>query len=86
MIYKVCSIRDRAADSFSVPMFFAQTGAAIRAFGDEVKRVDERNNLNKHPEDFDLYILGEFDDQTGEFSTVRPAQIAIGKDYADFDK
>jgi len=86
MIYKICSIRDRAADSFSIPMFFAQTGAAIRAFGDEVKRPAENNNLNKHPEDFDLYLIGEFDDQTGEFSPMRPQQIAIGKDYAAYDK
>jgi len=86
MIYKVCSIRDRASDSFSIPMFFNQIGSAVRAFGDEVKRPADNNNLNKHPEDFDLYLLGEFDDQTGEFSTVRPSQIAIGKDYAVYDK
>jgi len=81
MIYKVCSIRDRASDTFSVPMFFGSIGAAVRAFGDEVKRPAENNNLTKHPEDFDLYILGDFDDTTGAFTTVRPSQIAIGKDY-----
>lgn len=81
MIYKVLTIRDRAADLFGQPMFFGTLGAGIRAFGDEVKRVHENNNLNKHPDDFDLYHIADFNDETGEFTGHRPTQIAIGKDY-----
>lgn len=80
MRYKVVAIRDRAIDSFGVPVFVATTGAAIRSFSDEVNRKDENNNLCKHPEDFDLFLLGEYDDQTGEFDGCRPQQIAVGKD------
>lgn len=82
MILKVLSIRDRAADLFGQPMFFGTIGTGIRAFGDEVKRPHENNNLNKHPEDFDLYHIADFNDETGEFSTMRPVQVAIGKDFA----
>lgn len=82
MRYKVLAIRDRAADTFSQPMFFASLGSGVRAFGDEVKRVHENNNLNKHPEDFDLFHLADYDDDTGTFEGLsRPVQVAIGKDY-----
>lgn len=82
MRYKVLAIRDRAADMFSQPMFFTSVGIGIRAFGDEVKRTDANNNLSKHPEDFDLYHIADFDDSTGEFEVCRPLMVAVGKDFA----
>jgi len=81
MIYKVLAIRDRAADLFGQPMFFGTIGTGIRAFGDEVKRPAENNNLNKHPDDFDLYHIADYNDETGNFEVVRPQQVAIGKDF-----
>lgn len=80
MKYLVFSVRDRSADCFGQPMFGVSKGGVIRSFGDEVNRVDVGNNLNKHPEDFDLYYLGTFDDATGTFEVSRPEQIAVGKD------
>lgn len=81
MKYKIIAVRDRAADVFSQPQFVLNTGAAIRSFGDQIKNKAADNPLNQHPDDFDLYALGEFDDETAEFSTTRPSQIAVGKDY-----
>lgn len=82
MIYKIIAVRDRAIDVFGQPAFTASTGGAIRSFGDEIKRKDDNNQLNKHPEDFDLYELGIYDDQTGQFTQDGPPkQIAVGKDY-----
>lgn len=80
MRYNVYSIRDRAADVFGQPFFLPTNGVAIRVFSDEVNRADGNNNLNKHPEDFDLYYLGSFDDNDGSFDLCKPQQIAIGKD------
>lgn len=80
MRYKILAIRDRAIDSYGQPFYSASTGGAIRSFADELNRAAENNQLYKHPEDFDLFLLGEFDDSTGEFDTTRPAQIAVGKD------
>lgn len=81
MRYKIFSIRDRAADVFSQPWFFPSKGVAIRSFGDEINKKDSGSNLSAHPEDFDLYFLGEFDDESGTFDTSnRPEQIAVGKD------
>lgn len=80
MRYKVLAIRDRAIDAYGQPFFSASVGGAIRSFSDEINRAAENNQLNKHPEDFDLYLLGEFDDATGRFDAADPSQIAIGKD------
>jgi hypothetical protein len=80
MIYTVVSIRDRAADTYSQPMCVASVGGAVRSFGDEVNRKAENNQLNSHPEDFDMYELGKWDDQSAEFICGTPRQIAIGKD------
>lgn len=84
MRYKIVAVRDRALDTFGVPVFVAALGGAIRSFGDEIQRPgtpDRPNPFYDHPDDYDLYLLGEFDDQEGEFSTQRPSQIAVGKDY-----
>ncbi|AXH76064.1 MAG: nonstructural protein [Microviridae sp.] len=80
MRYKMVVVRDRAADVYNQPAFVPSLGIAIRSFADEVNRVDVNNQLNKHPEDFDLFYLGEYDDNSGEFDAVRPQQIAVGKD------
>lgn len=80
MRYKVLAVRDRAIDAYGQPFFSSSVGGAVRSFSDEVNRAGENNQLNKHPEDFDLFLLGEFDDNTGEFDTTRPAQVAVGKD------
>ena len=79
MKYRIVTIRDRAADVFGIPSFVMSLGAAVRSFGDEVNKKDG-SPLSGHPEDFDLYELGEYDDDTGQFSQGIPRQIAVGKD------
>lgn len=78
MRYKVVCIRDRAVDAFGVPVFVAAVGQAIRSFTDEIN--NENSAFNKHPEDYDLYFVGEFDDSDGSFTLDKPKQIAVGKD------
>lgn len=80
MILKIIAIRDRAADAFGIPNFTASIGAAMRSFADEINSPRENNQLNRHPEDFDLYELGTYNDNTGHFDVGVPRQIAIGKD------
>lgn len=76
----VFAVRDRAADTFGSPFCQVARGQAIRAFSDELNRSSADNQLFLHPEDFDLYELGEFDDSTGLYETGVPKQIAVGKD------
>lgn len=81
MILQIVCVRDRAADVFGQPNFTTSLGGSIRSFGDEVNRVDANNMLNRHPEDFELYHLGTYDDSSATFELLpKPRQIAIGKD------
>ena len=76
----LCSMKDRAADAFARPMFVPSIGVAIRSFSDEINRQADDNQLYQHPDDFDLYDLGVFDDSNGKFELHdEPKQIAIGK-------
>lgn len=80
MKYVICAIRDSAADVYGVPMFLAALGQAIRGFQDEVQNPREGNMLNKHPEDFELYHVGAYDDATCEFTTETPRLLIRGLD------
>jgi hypothetical protein len=81
MFHTICSVKDRAAEAFGRPMYVASTGVAVRGFTDEVNRADKDNQLYNHPDDFDLYDLGVFDDSTGMY-TLRdnPTILVRGKD------
>lgn len=64
----VVSVLDRAASLFGRPFFVAAIGQATRSFSDEVNRKDgDRSEMAKHPDDFDLYLLGWYDDTVGAF-------------------
>ena len=78
-LFVVC-VKDRAAEVFNRPFFVPHRNVAIRDFTDEVNRVAADNQLNKHPDDFDLYLLGEFNDNTGEFSISTPQVLVRAKD------
>lgn len=67
----VCAVFDRAAASYGSPFFVAAIGLATRSFQDEVNRPAQDNQLYLHPEDFDLYELGSFDDSVGRFVNSR---------------
>jgi len=76
----LCTVKDRAADAFGRPMFVPSTGIAIRSFSDEINRASEDNQMYNHSDDFDLYELGEFDDNTGLFSLhEQPKLLTLGK-------
>lgn len=79
MKYKVCCIYDRVAQLFGVPNFVNTTGATVRAFADEINRPSTDNQLHQHPEDFDLYYLGSFDDHECTWDMLpQPELLARG--------
>lgn len=76
----IVSIRDRAADAYGRPAFMATEGIAIRSFSDEVNNKYESNQMYAHPDDFDLFLLGTYDDSNGAFDLLdSPKQICLGK-------
>lgn len=77
-VYKVCAIRDRALDAFMQPIFVPSLGLAIRSFSDEVNRPE--SPMHAHPDDYDLYEIGSYDDSNANLMMVEARQVAIGKD------
>lgn len=75
----VVAIRDAAMDEFMNPWTVPAVGMAVRGFGDEVAK--EGTPLFAHPEDYELFLIGEFDSQTGALSMQNPQSLARAKDY-----
>lgn len=80
MKHVMVAVKDRAVDAYMKPMFVPHRNAAIRAFTDEVNRKE--SEMNKHPEDYDMYFLGEWNENTGimENEPVQPELIARAQD------
>ena len=76
----VCSIKDRAADAFGRPFYVPAVGVAIRSFQDEVNRKSDDSQIYAHPDDFDLFELGVFNDDSGLFELFeQPKLLMLGK-------
>jgi len=83
MKYVVVVIRDICADLYGQPFYQASVGMAQRAFTDSVNAPagpgQPTSLLNAHPEHFELYHLGHFDDQDGSFDLFpKPRQLLLG--------
>lgn len=74
----IVSVYDRAAGAYGRPVFSHSEGLAVRSFKDEVNRKAPDNTMNTHPADFDLYVLGAFDDATGELTPCKPKLVLNG--------
>lgn len=68
MELRVYSIRDSKAEIFNQPFFQKTDAEAQRSFAQLTR--DGKSTINQFPEDFDLYFLGTYDDQTGVIKTL----------------
>lgn len=72
MKYVLCAIKDSKSDTYTPPSCFRHSGQAIRAFIDNIKQPmqDQVSQLmSRYPNDYDLYELGTYDDETATFTT-----------------
>lgn len=73
------SIYDTKAEAFMPPFFMPSIGLGVRAFGDVLR--DPNSPIGKHPRDYELFKVGEFDDSTGSVgsgSIVTPLLLVTG--------
>ena len=79
MKFGIYSVRDTATGTYNAP-FIAQTNAqAMRQFGDLAQ--EQNTNVNKHPDDFELFLVGTWDDDTSLLDNHEPQKLAIARDY-----
>lgn len=80
MITKVLAVYDSKALMYKAPIFVPAVGAGIRAFSDACN--DPQIDFCKHPSDYILYHIGDFDDCSGQFvNVIPPAHLGVGSDY-----
>ena len=64
MKIKAYAVYDNKAEAFMQPFFSGNAGLAIRTFADNAKNPE--SIWNRHPNDFCLYEIGEYDENSGE--------------------
>lgn len=69
MIHKVVSVFDKKAGHYGPPMHVRAVGEALRGFIAAVN--DEKAPFSKFPEDYVLSLLGDFDDVSGVFTSLK---------------
>ena len=62
------SIYDRKAQVYLPPFYFSYKGEATRAFEDICK--NRESIISKHPEDYDLYMIGTFNSDSGALESL----------------
>lgn len=75
MIQKMFTVFDSKAEAYLPPFFMNSKGVAIRSFSDTVN--DPSSQFNKHPADFTLFELGEYNEQDATFK-IHTAKISLG--------
>lgn len=76
MKHNVYCIYDSAAKAFLPPFHLPRDEMATRAFSDCVN--SPTHNFHAHSEDYTLYKVAVFDDQTGEYTNSDPCNINLG--------
>lgn len=87
------AIRDIIADVYGPPECNHNLGHAVRAFGDRCQDKTAGNIVGQHPQDFELWHIGHYDDKDASFTCeamnrdnetpiFENKQIAVGANYA----
>lgn len=66
MQYKMYSIKDAKAELFGTPFCKLTPGLAEREFQQLVS--DPSTPISKYPQDFDLWYVGDYDDNSGKIT------------------
>lgn len=80
MKMKVYSILDSKTGAYGVPFFNVNKDVALRSFMDLTR--DERSMASRHPQDYHLFEIGEFDDVTAEITGCSPVALGSGTQFS----
>lgn len=75
MILKVFAVLDEKAKCFLPPFNAANNAVAVRMFDNGVQSPETL--VSKYPEDYCLYALAEFDDNTGKYKAIEPIERVV---------
>lgn len=85
MKLKAFTIYDTKLEAYMQPFFMAAKGQALRAFSDTVN--DASTQFNKHPQDFTLFEIGEYDDSSGQLTSLKtPLSLGVAIEFVNSSK
>lgn len=82
MKLNVYVIYDSAAKTYSRPMVLQNDGIALRAFMNMVNK-DDGTDIYHHPDQFTMFRIGEYNDQTALISAESPKSLGNGIEYQE---
>lgn len=79
----VVAVRDSAMLAFAQPIVVPSVGVAVRSFSDEVNRREPGNVVAAHPEDYELWYVADYEEESAGFSVPDEGVrvLARGKDF-----
>lgn len=80
---KVYSLFDLKAAVYSTPFFMPNDSMAVRSFSDLVN--DKQTMVNRHPEDFILHGIGQFDDEKGVVEGMSPWVVVTASSLIQYE-
>ena len=75
MKQQIFSIYDSKAEAYNTPFYLPNENMAVREFTNLANDAD--STVSKHPADYTLFHLGEYDDGGAEF-TIFDAKVSLG--------
>lgn len=82
MLHKIFSVYDSKVAAYLPPMLMRTRGEAIRAVTEAIR--DPQHQFAKHAPDFVLFELGEWDDNTAEYSLHNaPENLGVLIEFKD---
>lgn len=75
MKIQIFSVYDSKTGVYAQPNFLINKGAAMRAWQDAAN--DKSMNIGKHPADYTMFHIAEWDDETGQITMLK-APINLG--------
>lgn len=70
MELNVYAVLDLKTKAYGQPFYAKTRGEAIRLFTSAVNVEEEKNMWKKYPGDFELYEIGTWDDNLGQFTML----------------
>lgn len=77
------TVKDVKVEAYFPPFSVRTKGEAIRSFSDEINNNPD-SLIGKHPSDYILFVVGEFDEQTGKLIAYdAPHSLGVGSDFVN---
>lgn len=72
----IIAVYDKKVGMFDNPFVVRHIGDAVREWS--IVKTDEKNKYGKHPADFDLFQIGEYNEATGELKNITHVHLDSG--------